>query len=133
LATGAAADEYYIVQDASTRACTIVDSPPTTTQFVLLEKGKVFFDRDQAKEAAGSLAVCSSKTAAAVARAPGLDEAGRPTKSKARTAASREATGKRHQSARSPTIARSQSAGSGAYVAQSAGSRAFSSFLSLFR
>jgi hypothetical protein len=40
-ATGAAAGEYYIVQDTSTRQCSIVDIPPTTTQFVVLEKGQI--------------------------------------------------------------------------------------------
>jgi hypothetical protein len=136
LATGAAAGEYYIVQDASTRQCTIVEIPPATTQFVLLEKGKVFFDRDEAKEAAGSLTLCSSKTVSAIARPPRLDEVGRSTKSKAGTIASKAANGKHYQSARSRTAsAQSQSAGSGAAIdhAQSVGSRPFSSFFSLFR
>jgi hypothetical protein len=131
LATAAAADEYYIVQDTSTRQCTIVESPPTTTQFVLLEKGKVFFDRDEAKEAAGSLTLCSSKTVVSLL---GPDEVGRATKSKARTVARKGVTAKHYSSARSRTAsAQSQSAGSGADMAQSVGPRPFSSFFSLFR
>jgi hypothetical protein len=55
LTTGAAAGEYYIVQDTSTRQCSVVEIPPTTTQFVLLEKGKVFSDRDEAKAARHAL------------------------------------------------------------------------------
>jgi len=69
LTTGAAAGEYYIVQDTSTRQCSVVEIPPTTTQFVLLEKGKVFSDRDEAKAAVG--AACSARTASA--RSPGAD------------------------------------------------------------
>ena len=133
LATGAAAGEYYVVQDASTRLCTIVETPPTTTQFVLLEKGKVFFDRDEAKKAA---TLCSSKTVSAVASPPRPDEVGSTTKSKARTTASKAASGTHHQSARSRTErAQSRSAGSAAAIAhaQSVGPRPFSSFFSLFR
>jgi hypothetical protein len=31
----AAFDEYYIVQDVSRKHCTIVESPPTTTEIIL--------------------------------------------------------------------------------------------------
>jgi hypothetical protein len=136
LATGAAAGEYYIVQDASTRQCAIVEIPPTTTQFVLLEKGKVFSDRDEARAAAGSLSLCSSKTVSGTARAPGLDEVGRTTKLKAGTVASKAAISKHYQSARSRAAsAQSRSPGSGAAIAhaQSGGSRHFPSFFSFFR
>jgi hypothetical protein len=132
LATGASAGEYYIVQDASTRQCTIVDIPPTTTQFVLLEKGKVFSDRDEAKAAVSSISSCSSKTVSGTARPPGLDE----TKLKAGTVASRTATSRPYQSARSRAAsAQSRSAGSRAAIAhaQSVGSRSFSSVFSMFR
>jgi hypothetical protein len=126
LATGAAAGEYYIVQDTSTRQCSVVEIPPTTTQFVLLEKGKVFSERDEAKAAVG--AACSAKTASGTARATGAHEAGRTTKVKAGTVASRAATSK---SARSRTAR----AGSGAAMAhaQSGGWRQFPSFFSFFR
>jgi hypothetical protein len=126
-ATGAAAGEYYIVQDTSTRQCSIVEIPPTTTQFVVLEKGKVFSNRDEAKAAVG--AACSAKTASA--KPSGTDEAGRTAKLKGATVASRAATSKPHQSARS----RAARAGSGGAIAhaQSGGSRHFPSFFSFFR
>jgi hypothetical protein len=127
LTTGAAAGEYYIVQDTSTRQCSIVEIPPTTTQFVLLEKGKVFSDRDEAKAAVG--AACSARTASA--KASGADEAGRTTKLKAGTVAGRTATSKPYPSART----RAARAGSGGAIAhaQSGASRHFPSFFSFFR
>jgi hypothetical protein len=131
LSTGAAAGEYYIVQDASTRQCSIVEVPPTTTQFVLLEKGKVFSDRDEAKAAVSSISSCSSKTASGTARPPGLDE----TKLKA-GAVARTATSKPNQSARSRAAsAQSRSTGSRPSIAHahSGGSRQFPSFFSFFR
>jgi hypothetical protein len=67
----AAAGEYYIAQDARTRQCTIVESPPTTTEVVLLESGRVFVNRDEAQKVAGSLSSCSSKAASAIASAQG--------------------------------------------------------------
>ena len=36
-AAGTAAGEYYIVQNSSTKQCTIVDSPPATTEVVLID------------------------------------------------------------------------------------------------
>jgi hypothetical protein len=136
LATGASAGEYYIVQDASTRQCNIVEIPPTTTQFVLLEKGKVFSERDEAKAVAGSLSSCSSKTVSGAARPSGLGEVGRTTKLKAGTDASRAATSKPYQSARSHAAsAQPRSTRSGAAIAHahSGGPRHFSSFFSFFR
>ena len=138
--TGAAAGEYYIVQDASTRHCTIVEMPPTTTQFVVLEKGKVFFDRDEAKEVVGSLTLCSSKTVSAVASPSGQDQVGKSkgrTAAKGGTAANKAARMAHSQSARSRAAsAQSESVRSRAEIAhvQSLGSaHPFSSFFSLFR
>jgi hypothetical protein len=127
LATGAAAGEYYVVQDTSTRQCSVVEIPPTTTQFVLLEKGKVFSDRDEAKAAAANS--CSTKAASATGRPPAGDEAGRTTKSKTAAVAGRAATSKPAQSARSRAV-RSQAA---VAHAQSGGPRYFPSFFSFFR
>jgi hypothetical protein len=123
LTTGAAAGEYYIVQDTSTRQCSVVEIPPTTTQFVLLEKGKVFSDRDEAKAAVG--AACSARTASA--RSPGADEAGRTAKVKSGAVASRTASSKPNQSARS------RAARAAVAHAQSGGQRQFPSFFSFFR
>jgi|SoiMetStandDraft_2_1073263.scaffolds.fasta_scaffold581313_1 hypothetical protein len=123
LTTGAAAGEYYIVQDTSTRQCSVVEIPPTTTQFVLLEKGKVFSDRDEAKAAVG--AACSARTASA--RSPGADEAGKTAKVKSGAVASRTASSKPNQSARS------RAARAAVAHAQSGGQRQFPSFFSFFR
>jgi hypothetical protein len=60
-----AADEYYIVQDASTKQCAIVDSPPTTTKLVLLDNGKLYSDRNEAARAMASLACTVSRSASA--------------------------------------------------------------------
>jgi hypothetical protein len=144
--TGAAAGEYYIVQDVSTRHCTIVEMPPTTTQFVVLANGKVFSGRDEVNEVLASLSSCSSKTVSIPANPSGHDQAG---KSKGRTA-SHAAAGTAHpQSTKArPASTQSQSARlraaraqpdprtSRAAVAQaqSVGStRSFSSFFPLFR
>jgi hypothetical protein len=130
---GAAAGEYYIVQDATTRHCTIVGIPPTTTQFVVLEKGKVFFDIDEAKEVVGSLTSCSSKTVSALASLSRQ----RRTAVKSRTAANKAARMAHSQSARSRAAgAQSHSVRSRAAIAhaQSVGSaHPFSSFFSLSR
>jgi hypothetical protein len=58
----AAAEEYYIAQDISTKQCIIVESPPATTELVLLENGQVFFDRSEAERVLTSLSFCTSKT-----------------------------------------------------------------------
>ena len=61
----AAAEEYYIAQDISTKQCMIVESPPATTELVLLENGQVFFDRSEAERVLTSLSLCTLKTVSA--------------------------------------------------------------------
>ena len=61
----AAAEEYYIAQDISTKQCMIVESPPATTELVLLENGQVFFDRAEAERVLTSLSLCTLKTVSA--------------------------------------------------------------------
>ena len=61
----AAADEYYIAQEVSTKRCMIVESPPATTELVLVENGKIFFDRDEAQRVVASLPLCASRAAPA--------------------------------------------------------------------
>src|SRR5215217_1267306 len=61
----AAAEEYYIDQDNSTKQCIIVESPPATTELVLLENGQVFFDRSEAERVLSSLSLCTLKTVSA--------------------------------------------------------------------
>jgi hypothetical protein len=101
----AAADEYYIAQDVSTKQCTIVESPPATTELVLLDNGNVFFDRNEAERVLASLSFCTSRTAPAVA-SPQSNQGKwgqQNIKSKARTSTSKSTTG---------TAANSQAAGS---------------------
>jgi hypothetical protein len=61
------ADEYYIVQDTSTKHCAIVDSPPTTTTLRLLDNGKLYSDRNEAERAMAALACTASRPATASA------------------------------------------------------------------
>jgi hypothetical protein len=59
-----AVEEYYIVQDTSTKQCAIVDIPPTTTKLVLLDNGKLYSDRNEAEGVMASLA-CTGSSASA--------------------------------------------------------------------
>ncbi len=61
----AAADEFYVVQDISTKQCTIVESPPTTTDVVLVEKGNVYFNRDEADRVVASHTLCAAPSSTA--------------------------------------------------------------------
>ena len=56
-----AADEYYIVRDASTKKCTIVDKKPTTTTVTVVGDGKVFKTRTEAETSMKTVKVCESK------------------------------------------------------------------------
>jgi hypothetical protein len=52
--------EYYVVQDASTKKCTIVDKKPTTTSMV--QVGPVAFkSRAEAESGMKTIKVCESK------------------------------------------------------------------------
>ena len=52
--------EYYVVQDASTKKCTIVDKKPTTTTMV--QVGPVAFkSRAEAETGMKTIKVCESK------------------------------------------------------------------------
>jgi hypothetical protein len=54
-----AADEYYIVRDASTKKCTIVDKKPTTTTVTVVGDGKVFKTRTEAETGMKTVKVCT--------------------------------------------------------------------------
>jgi hypothetical protein len=54
-----AATEYYVVQDTSTKKCTIVDKKPTTSSTVVVGDG-VFKSRTEAETGMKSIKVCSS-------------------------------------------------------------------------
>jgi hypothetical protein len=60
--TPAMAAEFYIVQDSSTKKCTIVDKKPTvTTTTVVGGDGKVYATREEAQTAMKTVKVCSSQ------------------------------------------------------------------------
>jgi hypothetical protein len=54
-----ATTEYYVVQDTSTKKCTIVDKKPTTTTTVVVGNG-VFKTKTEAETGMKSVKVCSS-------------------------------------------------------------------------
>jgi len=50
--------EFYVVQDASTKKCTIVDKKPTTATTVVVGDGKVFKTRAEAETGMKTIKVC---------------------------------------------------------------------------
>ena len=56
-----AADEFYVVQDTSTKKCTIVDKKPTvTTQTIVSPSGTIYTTRAEAESGMKTVNVCSS-------------------------------------------------------------------------
>ena len=51
--------EYYVVRDATTKKCTIVDKKPTTTTTVIVGDGKVFQTRTEAETGMKTIKVCT--------------------------------------------------------------------------
>jgi hypothetical protein len=51
--------EFYVVQDTSTKKCTIVDKKPTTTTTVVVGDG-VFKTRTEAETAMKTVKVCTN-------------------------------------------------------------------------
>jgi hypothetical protein len=61
VAPALAADEFYVVQDAKTKKCTIVDKKPVdTTTTVVSPSGTVYKTRTEAETGMKSVKVCSS-------------------------------------------------------------------------
>ena len=61
VAPALAADSYYVVQDAKTKKCTIVDKKPVdTTTTVVSPSGTVYKTRSEAETGMKSVKVCSS-------------------------------------------------------------------------
>jgi len=62
--TGAAYAEtatgFYVVQDTSTKKCTIVDQKPTTKTIVVVGDGKVFKTRTEAETGMKTMKVCTN-------------------------------------------------------------------------
>jgi hypothetical protein len=59
-ATPALAADFYVVQDTSTKRCTIVDQKPSTTTTVVVGGGSTYTTRTEAETAMKSVQVCSS-------------------------------------------------------------------------
>ena len=57
--TSAFAAEYYVVRDATTKKCTIVDTKPTTNTTVVVGDGKVFKTRTEAETGMKTIKVCA--------------------------------------------------------------------------
>ncbi|WP_424631985.1 hypothetical protein [Bradyrhizobium sp. SYSU BS000235] len=55
----AQATEFYVVQDSSTKRCTIVDKKPTTTTTVVVGNG-VYKTRTEAETAMKTVKVCTT-------------------------------------------------------------------------
>lgn len=59
-ATQATAAEFYVVQDGSTKRCTVVDKRPTVkTETVVGENGRVYTTREEATTAMGKEKICT--------------------------------------------------------------------------
>jgi hypothetical protein len=58
IATPALAQQFYVVQDSSTKKCTVVEQRPTATTMVVVGDGKVFTTRAEAEGAVKTITVC---------------------------------------------------------------------------
>jgi hypothetical protein len=56
----ASAAEFYIVQDTSTKRCTIVDKKPTVTTTTVVGDGKIYQTRAEAETAMKTVKVCTT-------------------------------------------------------------------------
>ena len=60
--TGAAYAQtgFYVVQDTSTKKCTVVDKRPTTATTVVVDDGKMFKSRTAAETGMKTMKVCAN-------------------------------------------------------------------------
>jgi vancomycin permeability regulator SanA len=58
--TPALAAEFYIVQDTTSKKCTIVEKKPTVSTMVVVGDGKVYTTKAEAEGAMKTVKVCSS-------------------------------------------------------------------------
>lgn len=56
----AVSTEYYVVRDATTKKCTIVDSKPSTTTTTVVDNG-VFKTKTEAETGMKTMKVCTEK------------------------------------------------------------------------
>jgi len=59
-ATPSLAAEYYIVQDLSSKRCTIVEQRPTTPTMIVVGPGGTYATRSEAEGAMKTVKVCES-------------------------------------------------------------------------
>lgn len=59
VAETAVAAEFYVVRDATTRKCTVVDSKPTTTTTTIVDNG-TFKTRTEAETGMKTIKVCTT-------------------------------------------------------------------------
>lgn len=55
-----AADSFYIVQDTTTKKCTIVDKKPTQTTMTVVGDGKVYTTRTEAEAGMKTVKICTT-------------------------------------------------------------------------
>ena len=55
------ADSYFVVQDTSTKKCTVLAQKPTTTTTTVVGDGKVYTSQTEAENAMKTVTVCQSK------------------------------------------------------------------------
>jgi hypothetical protein len=53
--------DFYVVQDAKTKKCTVVDKKPTTTTTTVVGDGKVYQTREAATTGMKSVKVCTEQ------------------------------------------------------------------------
>ena len=56
----ALAQTFYVVQDTTSKKCTIVEQKPTVTTMVVVGDGKVFTTRAEAETTSKTIAVCKN-------------------------------------------------------------------------
>jgi hypothetical protein len=56
-----AADSYYIVQDTSSKRCSVMTQKPTVSTMTVVGDGKVYTSQTEAEGAMKSVTVCQSK------------------------------------------------------------------------
>lgn len=60
VAQSAVAAEFYVVRDATTKKCTIVDTKPTTTTTTIVDNG-TFKTRTEAETGMKTMKVCTTE------------------------------------------------------------------------
>jgi len=65
VATPLTAAEFYVVQDTTTKRCSVVEQRPTAATSVMVGSGNVYTTQSEAENAKKSLDVCNSGTTGA--------------------------------------------------------------------